>query len=104
MKYTKEAVYVVKKLKKIQVPIKIKVLSQKRMNYIPWNNNIYMNMKLIQFFGEYNWQGTFICYRIAKGMTVRGSNAGWGKIFRIRQDWPWVHPASYTRGTGSSRG
>ena len=37
----------------------------------------------------------------ATGRTVRGSNAGGGKIFRTRQGRPWGHPASYTMGTGS---
>ena len=37
--------------------------------------------------------------RLAMGWTVRGSNPGGGKIFRICSDWPWCHPAVYTVGT-----
>jgi hypothetical protein len=41
---------------------------------------------------------------ITTGWTVRRSNPGGGEIFRTRPDRPWVHPASYTMGTGPYSG
>jgi hypothetical protein len=38
------------------------------------------------------------------GWTIRGSNPGWGKIFRTRPDRPWGPRTSYTMGTGSFPG
>ena len=42
--------------------------------------------------------------RLATGWTVRGSNLGGGEVFRTRPDRPWVHPTSYSIGTGSFPG
>ena len=42
--------------------------------------------------------------RLATGCTVRGSNPDGGEIFLTCPHRPWVHPASYTTGTGSFPG
>jgi hypothetical protein len=41
---------------------------------------------------------------IPTGWKVRRSNPGEGEIPHTRPERPWAHPASYTMGTGSSRG
>ena len=36
--------------------------------------------------------------RLATGWTVRGSNSGWGEIFRTRPDRPWGPPSHLYNG------
>jgi hypothetical protein len=56
--------------------------------------------KLLHFGSRDSSVGTETRY----GLDSPGIKSRWGQIFRTRPDRPWVHPASYTVGSGSSPG